>query len=62
VHYNTIGRAVGTGREESVSLQDLTPIIEEYRILTCKTEGNASSILRFNDAGELESITEESGE
>ena len=38
------------------------PVAEEYRVLTYKTEGNASSILRFNDAGELESITEESGE
>ena len=38
------------------------PVAEEYRILTYKTEGNASSILRFNDAGELESITEETGE
>ncbi len=35
------------------------PATEKYRILTYKTEVNASAILRFNDAGELESITEE---
>ena len=35
------------------------PAAEEYRVLTYKTEANVSSVLRFNDAGELESITEQ---
>ena len=38
------------------------PAAEDFRVLTYKTEANASRVLRFNDAGELESITEEVGE
>jgi hypothetical protein len=35
------------------------PVAEEYHVLTYKTEANVESVLRFNDAGELESITEQ---
>jgi len=38
------------------------PVAEEFRVLTYKTEANVSKVLRFNDAGELESITEEAGQ
>lgn len=35
------------------------PVVEDFRVLTYKTEANVSKVLRFNDAGQLESITEE---
>jgi len=38
------------------------PVAEEYHVLTYKTEANVSKVLRFNDAGQLESITEEVAE
>lgn len=38
------------------------PAAEDFRMLTYKTEANVTKVLRFNDAGELESITEELGE
>jgi hypothetical protein len=34
------------------------PDAEDFHMLTYKTEANVSKVLRFNDAGELESITE----
>jgi hypothetical protein len=34
------------------------PAAEDSRMLTYKTEANVTKVLRFNDAGELESITE----
>ena len=34
------------------------PAVEAFRSLTYKTEVNVTKVLRFNDAGELESITE----
>jgi len=38
------------------------PTVESFRMLTYKTELNVTKVLRFNDAGELESITEQVGE
>jgi hypothetical protein len=38
------------------------PAAEDFRVLTYKTQANVSKVLRFNDAGELESITEQVGE
>lgn len=38
------------------------PAAEAFRMLTYKTEVNVTKVLRFNDAGELESITEQVGE
>jgi hypothetical protein len=38
------------------------PAAEEFRVLTYKTGANVSKVLRFNDAGDLENITEEIGE
>ena len=37
------------------------PAVEDFRMLTYKTEANVTKGLRFNDAGELESITEQVG-
>ena len=38
------------------------PAAENFGALTYKTGENVSRVLRFNDAGELESITEEVGD
>jgi hypothetical protein len=38
------------------------PLAEEPRLLMYKTAANVTKLLRFNDAGELESITEQVGE
>lgn len=35
------------------------PAAEDFRVLTYKTGANVTKVLRFNDAGELESITEQ---
>ena len=38
------------------------PVAEDYHVLTYKTEANVLKVLHFNDAGNLESITEEVAE
>ncbi len=35
------------------------PVAQDFRVLTYRTEDNVTRVLHFNDAGELETITEE---